>query len=131
MREVVTAILKRGEKILIVKRGRRVNTFRGKWSGISGKMENTPLESMLKEIREETGISEDEVTLIREGDPILAEGEGVEFKVYPFLFEVNKDNIDLNWENIEYRWIKPEKVIEYKTVPKLKEVIEEVLTQRS
>ena len=127
MREVVTAILKRGEKILIVKRGRRVNTFRGKWSGISGRMESIPLESVLKEIREETGISEDEMTLIREGNPVLAEGEGVEFKVYPFLFEVNTDDIDLNWENTAYKWIKPEKIIKYKTVPKLKEVIEEVL----
>ncbi len=127
MREVVTAILKRGDKILIVKRGNRVNTFIGKWSGISGRMESTPLESMLQEIEEETGIPQEKVTLIREGNPLIAKGENLEFKVYPFLFEVEEKNIKLNWENTEYRWITPEKIRRYKTVPKLKEVIEEVL----
>lgn len=127
MREVVTAILKRGDKILIVKRGNRVNTFIGKWSGISGRMESTPLESVLREIEEETGIPEDEATLVREGNPVMAEGENFVFKVYPFLFEVQEENIKLNWENIDYRWILPEKITKYKTVPKLKEVIEEVL----
>ncbi len=127
MREVVTAVLKKGEKILIVKRGYRVNTFKGRWSGISGRMESTPLESVLKEIREETGILEDEVKLLRKGNPILAEGENLEFKVHPFLFEVNTENISLNWENTEYKWINPEEITEYKTVPKLEEVIEEVL----
>lgn len=127
MREVVTAILKRKNKILIVKRGRRVNTFRGKWSGISGRMEGTPLKSVLREIHEETGIPIEEVVLIKEGDPLIAEGEGITFKVYPFLFEVKTGDIQLNWENIKYRWILPEKIVNYKTVPMLKEVIEEVL----
>jgi len=127
MREVVTAILKRGDKILIVKRGQLVNTFIGKWSGISGRMENDPLESILREIREETGIPEDRITLKREGNPILAEGENYQFKIYPFLFETEEEKIQLNWENTEYRWVKPEKIVKYKTVPKLKDVIEEVL----
>ena len=127
MREVVTAILKRENKILIVKRGRRVNTFRGKWSGISGRMEGTPLKSVLKEIEEETGIPPDAVVLLKEGDPLVAEGEGITFTVYPFLFEVKTRDIQLNWENIEYRWIVPEKIVKYRTVPKLKEVIEDVL----
>ncbi len=127
MKEVVTAILKRGDKILIVKRGIRVDTFVGKWSGISGRMENTPLESVLREIKDETGIPEEKVKLIKEGDQILASGENIDFKVYPFLFEVKEDKIQLNWENTEYRWILPEKIANYKTVPKLREVIEEVL----
>ncbi len=127
MREVVTAVIKKGDEILIVKRGHKVNTFKGKWSCISGRMEKTPMQSVLKEIEEETGIPADEVKLIREGTPIIAEGEGIEFKVYPFLFEVNAEDIRLNWENTEYRWIRPEEVTNYRTVPKLKDVIEEVL----
>jgi 8-oxo-dGTP pyrophosphatase MutT (NUDIX family) len=127
MREVVTAIIRKGEKILIVKRGHKVNTFKGKWSGISGRMESTPLESVLREIDEETGISSDHVKLLNEGDPILAIGEGIEFVVYPFLFETEEGNIQLNWENTEYRWILPEEIGNYKTVPKLKDVIENVL----
>ena len=129
MREVVTAILKNEDKILIVKRGKRVNTFRGKWSGISGRMESTPLESIKREVEEETGIPAEKATLIREGNPILAEGEGLEFKVYPFLYEVADKKITLNWENTEYRWIKPHEIKRYRTVPQLIDVIEEMLKE--
>jgi 8-oxo-dGTP pyrophosphatase MutT (NUDIX family) len=128
MKEVVTAILKKGSSILIVKRSQRVNTFVGKWSGISGRMESTPFESILREIQEETGISPNEVRLLKEGRPILAQGEAITFKVHPFLFEVKTKNITLNWENTEYKWIKPNKIVNYDTVPKLKEVIEEVFS---
>ena len=128
MREVVTAILRKGDKILIVKRGHLVNTFIGKWSGISGRMENAPLESVLQEIKEETGIPEEKVTLVKVGNPVEAEGENLKFKIYPFLFEVKEEKIQLNWENVEYRWINPHDITKYKTVPKLKEVLEEVLT---
>jgi 8-oxo-dGTP pyrophosphatase MutT (NUDIX family) len=127
MREVVTAILKKDKKILIVKRGHLVNTFIEKWSGISGRMEGSPLKSILQEIKEETGIPEERVTLVKEGDPIIARGENLEFRIFPFLFEVKDENIQLNWENTEYKWITPEKITRYKTVPKLKEVIEAVL----
>ncbi|MBU7043080.1 MAG: NUDIX domain-containing protein [Theionarchaea archaeon] len=128
MKEVVTAVLKRGDKILIVKRGQRVNTFVGKWSCISGRMESTPLESVLKEIQEETGIPPQQATLLKEGNPIIAEGENITFKVYPFLFEVETENITLNWENVSYRWIEPHKIVNFSTVPQLKEVIEDVFS---
>ncbi len=127
MREVATAVLKKDDKILIVKRGNRVDTFIGKWSCISGRIEKSPLESIIREIREETGIPQDRIKLVREGNPIFARGEGMEFKIYPFLFEVEEENVQLNWENVEYRWILPERIIKYRTVPRLKEVIEEVL----
>ena len=128
MKEVVTAILKRGNSILIVKRSHRVNTFVGKWSGISGRMESTPLESVLREIEEETGISPTDMKLLKEGKPILAQGEAITFKVYPFLFEVKTKTITLNWENIQFKWIRPDRIVNYDTVPKLREVIEEVFS---
>lgn len=128
MKEVVTAILKRGNSILIVKRSHRVNTFVGKWSGISGRMESTPLESVLREIEEETGISPTDMTLLKEGKPILAQGEAITFKVYPFLFEVKTKTITLNWENTQFKWIRPDRIVNYDTVPKLREVIEEVFS---
>ncbi|MBU7016425.1 MAG: NUDIX domain-containing protein [Theionarchaea archaeon] len=127
MRKVVTAVLKKDKKILIVKRGHLVNTFIGKWSCISGRVEGSPLESVLREIKEETGIPEGKVTLLKEGNPVIARGENLEFEIYPFLFEVKDENIQLNWENTEYKWINPGKITQYRTVPKLKEVIEAVL----
>ncbi|MBU7032336.1 MAG: NUDIX domain-containing protein [Theionarchaea archaeon] len=100
----------------------------GKWSGISGRMESTPLESVLREIEEETGISPTDMTLLKEGKPILAQGEAITFKVYPFLFEVKTKTITLNWENTQFKWIRPDRIVNYDTVPKLREVIEEVFS---
>ena len=82
----------------------------------------------MQEIKEETGIPEEKVTLVKVGNPVEAEGENLKFKIYPFLFEVKEEKIQLNWENVEYRWINPHDITKYKTVPKLKEVLEEVLT---
>ncbi|MBU6996670.1 MAG: NUDIX domain-containing protein [Theionarchaea archaeon] len=129
MRDVVTAVLKRGDKILLVKRGVLVNTFKEKWSCISGRMESTPLESVLKEIYEETGLSSNQVTLVKEGKVLQARGEHIQFRVHPFLFEVNCSEIRLNWENTEYRWVHPEEIGTYETVPRLRETIESVLNE--
>lgn len=128
MRDVVTAVLKKGERILLVKRGDRVNTFKGKWSCISGRMESTPLCSVLTEIYEETGLSPNQVTLVKEGTVLQVAGEDLQFRVHPFLFEVNCSEIQLNWENTEFRWVLPEDLSEYDTVPRLKETVESVLT---
>ncbi|MBU7014156.1 MAG: NUDIX domain-containing protein [Theionarchaea archaeon] len=128
MRDVVTAVLKKGERILLVKRGDLVNTFKGKWSCISGRMESTPLCSVLTEICEETGLSPNQITLVKEGTILQVAGEDLQFRVHPFLFEVNCNEIQLNWENTEFRWVLPEDLSEYDTVPKLKETVESVLT---
>ena len=51
-REVVTAFLRARGKILIVRRSRKVGTYQGRWSGISGYLEDpTPHAQVLREIR--------------------------------------------------------------------------------
>ena len=46
----------------------------------------------------------------------------VSWKVYPFLFRVLKNNIRIDWEHTEYRWIEPSELTKYDTVPMLNEV---------
>lgn len=126
-REVVTAFLSYGGKILLVKRSAKVGSYRGCWSGISGYLEDpTPLEQVLREIREETGLESDDVRLLKMGDPLEArdEGFGVTWVIYPFLFSVtDPEKVRLDWENTELRWIPPETLGEMETVPKLKEAL--------
>jgi len=47
--------------------------------------------------------------------------------VHPFLFHVkDRTKIHINWENTELRWIEPEKLDEFVTVPGLKTVLASV-----
>lgn len=127
---VVTCFLRSGGKILLVKRSGRVGSYPGRWAGISGYVEGTPDEQALKEIREETGLDESDVKLVKKGEPmeVLDEKLGVKWFVHPYLFEVRAPSkIKLDWENVEMRWVAPEEVSKYSTVPKLKEALERVL----
>ncbi|HEC77210.1 MAG TPA: NUDIX domain-containing protein [Thermoplasmatales archaeon] len=127
MIEVVTAILKKDKKILILKRGNKVRTYKGKWAGISGYIEENeePLERVIKEIEEETGLKRSEIFFVKKIKPVqfFDENENIQWKVHPFLFEVKKDEIKIDWEHIDYKWINVEEIDEYDTVPKLKETI--------
>jgi len=130
-KKVVTCFLKSGEKILLVKRSEKVGTYRGKWSGISGYLEmENPDEQAYKEIKEETNLSKTDIELVRKGDSIevLDEDKKIKWIVYPYLFEVKSpEKIRLDWENTEMKWIKPNEIIFYQTVPKLREALEKVL----
>jgi 8-oxo-dGTP pyrophosphatase MutT (NUDIX family) len=125
-REVVTAFLQREGKILLVRRSGKVGSYQGRWSAISGYLEEpTPLAQARREIREETGLADEDVRLIGSGAPleIPAPGLGCCWVVHPFLFEIESpDGIRLDWENTELRWIEPSALVEYETVPMLREV---------
>ena len=122
------------ENILILKRSNKVRTYRSYWSGVAGYVEEDeePLDTAFKEIREETGLNDNNVELIKTADPIeftdFYEEEKYEWKVYPFLFRVRKDSkIRIDWEHISYRWIKPSDIDKFQSVPRLREVIFKLL----
>ncbi|MCD6467174.1 MAG: NUDIX domain-containing protein, partial [Methanomicrobia archaeon] len=62
--DVVTSFLSFDNKILILKRSEKVSTYKGKWAGISGYIEDeTPLEAAQREIFEELGLKKEDITL--------------------------------------------------------------------
>jgi len=129
-RHVVTCFLMRNDKVLIVRRGDEVGTYRGKWSAISGYVENSPRRQALREVQEETGLGSADLHLLKAGEPVevVDEKQDIRWMVHPFLFEVDKSaSIRLDWENVEARWINPAELTRYETVPKLKEVLQKLL----
>ena len=73
--KVITVFLIHEGKILLLKRSPKVRTMKGMWGGISGYLENEdPLVQALKEIREESGLLESQVDLLRSAEPLEAEG---------------------------------------------------------
>jgi 8-oxo-dGTP diphosphatase len=134
-RQVVTCFLRRkgtkGEdEILIVRRSERVGSYQGRWAGVSGYLEgDEPLARALVEIAEETGLSADEVKPVAVGEPLPIDdrAHGFSWLVHAFLFDVTTERpVTLDWENSEARWITPQEIAEYETVPMLKEALERV-----
>lgn len=127
VKPVVTCFLRHKDKILILKRSDKVRTSKGKWAGVSGYVETgeRPEETAFKEIREETGIKSPR--LIRSGEPVYVKGGDILYQIHPFLFEVDTENIKIDWEHVEYRWIRLEEMDKYDTVPRLQETLKMVL----
>ena len=128
-KQVVTCFLESGGEILILRRSNQVGSYQGRWAGVSGYIETTADEQALTEIAEETGLAQEDLTLIKSGHPLTIEDNklGIRWAVYPYLFHVNdRRKIKIDWEHTEIRWIKPEEVGNYQTVPKLRETLARV-----
>jgi 8-oxo-dGTP pyrophosphatase MutT (NUDIX family) len=130
---VVTSFLKFGNKILILRRSEEVSTYKGRWGGVSGFIEKDekPLERAVTEIKEETGLGENEFELIREGRSFSFNDEdeklGIKWVVHPFLFKTKNKNVKIEKEHFEFKWIMPDELQQYFTVPKLEESLKRVL----
>jgi 8-oxo-dGTP diphosphatase len=124
---VVTAFLQYAGRILLVQRSGRVGSYQGRWSAISGYLEDaTSLAQACREIREETGLPDEEVHLVAKGEPIYVPAPELNrlWEVHPFLFEIDDpEHVRLDWENVEFRWVAPDEIKNYLTVPKLEEAL--------
>ncbi|MFP4050439.1 MAG: aconitase X swivel domain-containing protein [Thermoplasmata archaeon] len=120
---VVTCFLRKDSKILLLKRGEDVGSYRGKWSAVSGYVETESImDQALIEIEQETGLNAD---FVNDGQIVRVRYKNKIWEVNPFLFDV-KGDIDMNWENVEFKWISPEDIKKMDTVPKLWEAYKNV-----
>jgi 8-oxo-dGTP diphosphatase len=128
-KKVVTCFLESAGEILILRRSQAVGSYRGKWAGVSGYIESTPDEQALTEIEEETSLKRDDVELLKKGEPLAVEDEGLgtRWLIHPYRFRIkDRDKIKIDWEHKESRWIKPADIDNYPTVPRLKEALARV-----
>ena len=127
MTEVVTAVLRHQGRILLLRRGESVRTYRGRWACVSGYLEpgETPLMRAFTEILEETGLTQEQVTLRNTGTKIdFYDTEAhAQWIIHPFLFEASTDTIVIDWEHTTYAWVSPGDIGSYATVPKLAHLI--------
>ncbi|MEM2759978.1 MAG: NUDIX pyrophosphatase [Nitrososphaerales archaeon] len=128
---VVTSFLMNDDKILILRRSDKVRTMQNRWAGISGYIEGDEnvLERAYREISEETGLNTNAIELVKAGEPLkIADKElDILWIVYPHLFRTSRTDIKLNWEHDQYCWIKSDEIVNYETVPMLKETLARVL----
>lgn len=129
-RPVVTVFLRNRGRILIVRRGRTVGSFPGRWSAISGYLERgeDPRDRALQEVFEETGLRG--VRVRASGRPFVARDGATAFVVHSFLIDAPRRRVRLNWENVEARWIRPQDLGSLRTVPRLEDGLTSVLSRR-
>jgi 8-oxo-dGTP diphosphatase len=127
---IVTTFLLRHDgpepRLLVVKRSQRVGSYRARWAGVSGFIEEgvSPEKQAYTEIREETGLQAEQVRLLKRGKVVehVDEELGRRWLIHPFLVEVlEPEAVKLDWEAEEMRWVAPSELASYETVPKLLE----------
>ena len=130
---IVTSIIKYQEKILLLKRSNKVKTMKNVWSGVSGVIESddeSPLSRAKIEIFEEIGLVEKNIELLKSNPQTKIDSPQYKnhtLNIFPFMFKVETPEIKLNWENSEFVWIDPNDIIDYKTVPALKQILFDLL----
>jgi ADP-ribose pyrophosphatase YjhB (NUDIX family) len=128
-KHVVTCFLESNGEILLLRRSQKVGSYHGRWAGVSGYVETTPDKQALTEISEETGLQPEDLQLLKKGKILTVEDEelGVRWLVHPYLFHINdRSKIRTDWEHLDSRWISPKDIVDFTTVPRLKEALDSV-----
>jgi PncC family amidohydrolase len=129
-KHVVTCFIENNNKLLILKRSTNVGTFKNHWAVVCGYIEMDTMKQALTEIEEEIGLSSNEVTFIRRGEPfeIIDESTHEKWVIYSFLFHTDvPEKIRIDWEHTDMKWIDSSELEAYKTVPDLKKAMDSVL----
>lgn len=128
-KHVVTCFLESDGEILLLRRSQKVGSYQGRWAGVSGYVETTPDKQALTEISEETGLQPEDLQLLKKGKILTVEDEelGTRWLVHPYLFHINdRSKIRTDWEHLDSKWISPKDIVNYATVPRLKEALDSV-----
>jgi len=129
-KEVVSSVVSRNGKCILEKRPEKSRSFPGHWSLVAGKIEEgeTPVEAARREIMEETSIKVGEPVDCME--PLYVREGKTLFKVYPFHFDAEDQDVVLNEENDEYVWASVEDAERLKTVTDTILVMSRFMTHR-
>jgi len=129
---VLTVFIRYKEKILILKRSNKVSTYKGKWSVITGYLDEPKslFDKIIEEISEELGIFKDIILSFKYGNPFEFFDNKLEkiWIIHPAIVELKSNpKIILNWEHDEYKWITPDDLKKLDIVPNLNISLNKVL----
>ncbi|MFC1873622.1 hypothetical protein ACFLW3_02290 [Chloroflexota bacterium] len=72
----------------------------------------------------------EDVKLVKRGQSLtIKDGQNsVKWVIFSYLLHLkDADKVKIDWEHTETRWINPENIVNYETVPKLKETLDQVI----
>jgi isopentenyldiphosphate isomerase len=114
-------------QILLLKRSPDKKLFPNKWFVVSaGPLnKNDDMRAIaLREIKDELGV---QGQIIKEGKSARTSFGDEEWIIAPFLVKLKTGQIKLNEEHTEWRWIFPQEIDNFVTVPQTKSFVESLL----
>lgn len=103
-----------------------IRDSRGLWAACSRTLkpnDHDPLALAWQELFEATGLTSNDLTLLHAGKPhrLLASDLSQRWTIHPFAFVLKPQarDIKLHWKHTEWRFVQPEEVETYETVPDL------------
>nr|MBN1229875.1 NUDIX domain-containing protein [Anaerolineae bacterium] len=121
-KRIAAAILQRPDgKILLLKRSPEHTTNAGKWCFVTGYIEEgeEPEAAAIRELEEELSIC---ARPVQAGGLVVVETDwGGTLHVFPYLFNTEIIDIQLEGEHTNYTWIHPHEIYQYDVVQQLDE----------
>lgn len=130
---VINCVVQYKDKILLVRRNKKMKFYPGYWNGISGFLDDnrSVREKAKEEVREEAGIVEEDIVVITEG--AIFEQDEPEYDktwiVHPVLLQVSTDRIKLDLEAQEYQWIAVDDAKKFNLLPGFEKVLKVLFSQ--
>ncbi len=125
---VINCVVRYTDKILLVQRAAGMKLYPNAWSGVSGFLDDHEgIENKVREeLQEEINITGDDIISITEGEAFDEDdpAHGKIWTVHPVLVEIKTDQIALNWEAQDYRWVTVEEVENFAILAGFKRVLE-------
>jgi len=120
----VTAIIKRNDTVLLLKRSPDKAHLPGYWDPCSGRMERgeTPEQAVIREAREETGLDVEPIRVL-DTFHFFYGPEREEIVGMTFLCRPNNGEVVLSAEHTEARWVKIDEVDDYEMADGLQDVV--------
>jgi len=128
VRSVSSVIFVNG-RILLLRRPDTARSFPGVWSPVAGKTEDgeSVADAAAREIFEETGLRVQSPSASL--DPAMVRENDVIWIVHPLLFVHDSDDVTLNKENLEYKWVLPHEIETMDTVASTASAVREMLSK--
>lgn len=125
---VIDCVVRYGDKILLVRRSSELRIYPNLWTGVAGFLDDakTLRQKVEEELVEEVGVESSHVINLKPG--AIFEVEEPEYNktwiVHPVLVEIDTDQIKLDWESQDYRWLTPIEARTYPIVPSFGKVLD-------
>lgn len=125
MKEIQKAVVKKGNKFLILLRSPKAEFFPEHWDFPGGKLEpnEEPFSGIEREILEETGLTVKALNVVGVYEMVL-KSIPHKFTVYSTRL-LSGEKVKISHEHLEFKWATKEEILALKIEPHMKEYFEE------
>lgn len=130
---LLSCFLQADDRVLVLKRSAKVRSYPGKWCAVARIVDRPrDLRALVEdELRVEVGLAARHIVDLVAGEDYLFRDEmlGRDWHVYPILVHVaGRPRIEIDWEHVDFAWVRPEDLARLDTVPMLEESLRRVLS---